>query len=175
MIERADAIGGWMSREELSWLAAMAATHHNIAEVGSWKGRSTAAIADNTSGIVYAIDTWRGSDEPAHHAELDDKDPEWLFGEFEKNRAPNVIAIRGTSLEAAEMFAQQGKTFDMIFIDGAHDVESVKADIRAWRPLLADGGLLCGHDYFTTVQEAVDSLLVVRPGGGSIWVFVSDR
>lgn len=171
-IERALGIQGWMSPEELRYLSEQAAKHKRIAEVGSWRGRSTAAISDSTDGVVFAVDTWAGSPETDFDPEFTAGGPEWLFDEFMRSAASNVTAIRMTSLDAAEYFRNRGETFDMIFIDGAHDVESVKADIGAWLPLLAEGGLLCGHDYFTTVQEAVDSLLKARPARGSIWEMV---
>lgn len=172
MIERALGIDGWMAPEELLWLATSAKKHRLILEVGSWLGRSTAAIADNTDGIVYAVDTWRGSG--AEHADiLSSHGEDWLYREFISHAADNVVPIRMTSLEAAEMFTTQShRLFDMIFIDGAHDVESVRADLLAWRPLLAEGGLFCGHDYFTTVKEAVDSVLTARIAAHTIWEMV---
>lgn len=166
-IDRARGIQGWMEPNELTWLAEQAKTHYRIAEIGSWLGRSTAALSDHTPGTVVAVDTWAGSDEPAHHALLAGKDPDWLYREFLRNVGSNVEAVRMNSLEAAAVLAE--RRFDMIFIDGAHDVASVKADIEAWLPLLEPGGLLCGHDYFTTVKEAVDSVLVARMASGSIW------
>jgi len=177
MIERADSIVGWMSIEELTWLARQARRHSRILEVGSWLGRSTAALSDNTEGVVYAVDTFLGSPETNDDPSWKDH-PEpwnWLWEEFKKNAAENIIPARMQSVEAAAMFAKAGETFDMIFIDGAHDTESVKADIKAWRPLLAPGGLLCGHDYFTTVKEAVDEL-IPRPmiAAGTIWKEAED-
>jgi predicted O-methyltransferase YrrM len=72
-----------------------------------------------------------------------------------------------TSLEAAAKLV--GLEFDMIFIDGAHDYENVKADILAWRPL-SEGGLLCGHDYGTCWDGVVKELIPhPKVGAGSIW------
>jgi hypothetical protein len=59
----------------------------------------------------------------------------------------------------------------MVFLDGSHDYESVVRDILAWRSLVADGGLLCGHDHsWPGVERAVLELLGdVDAGPGSIW------
>jgi len=161
-----------MSPEELAWLAEQARTHTQIAEIGSWRGRSTAALADNTPGTVFAIDTWEGSKETDFDPGFQAGGAEWLWQEFLRNRADNVRWARMASVEAARWFAGQGETFDMIFIDGAHDYESVKEDIAAWRPLLAPGGLFCGHDYWPDgeVTRAVNDTISAHAAAGSIWV-----
>jgi hypothetical protein len=45
-----------------------------------------------------------------------------------------------------------------VFIDAAHDYESVKADLEAWVPRIGPGGFIAGHDYFDApgVKQAVD-------------------
>jgi Methyltransferase domain len=166
-IQNAMKIEGFMYSSELQWLAECASTHNHIVEIGSWLGRSTRALADNTSGTVTAVDTWTGMDTTfnegqAYGSYLVDKPKDWLLNEFKRNISGlnNIRIVRMTSLEAAVTLKEM--SFDMIFIDGSHNYEAVRADILAWHPLLAEGGLLCGHDYegqFPGLVRAVRELL----------------
>jgi len=172
-----------MEENELLWLAEQASTHKRIVEIGSWKGRSTRAMADNLpeGGTIVAVDTWKGSDEEPHREELSIHPDGWLLDEFKRNMAglSNVTLLQQTSLAAAAIF--QGHKFDMIFLDASHDYENVKADILAWGPLVAEGGLFCGHDYgaysmiegrkvHCGVMYAVDEFIPNhRIGMNSIW------
>ena len=169
---------GFMSDSELEWLAMQALGHQRIAEIGSWTGRSTLALAMNTKGVVWAVDTWLGA-----HGDLDDivaiKGKEWAFNQFRHNLrfCPNVYVKRMTSLSASVQF--EPASLDFVFIDAAHDYASVANDIKAWSPLLIRGGLLCGHDYCDSrwpgVRQAVDELVPERrlmdPNNGerSLW------
>jgi len=154
-----------MLDQELRWLATRARERKRIAEIGSWKGRSTRALADHTNGVVFAVDTWNGSNEEAHHRELAGRESWWLADEFKNNLsdhldARKVIMVRQPSLLAARSIVSSLR-FDMVFIDAEHTNEAVKADIAAWRPLVAAGGLLCGHDYggpWTGVTRAVNEV-----------------
>lgn len=186
-IERALKIEGWMQPVELEWLAKQASTRKVIAEIGSWKGRSTRAILDNmpADAVLYAVDTWKGSGEPAHLRELAGKHENWLFEQFIANvheyaKEPDwkLRTCPGTSLEYASYLGGANGCyhieFDMIFLDASHTYENVKADILAWKPLLAPGGLLCGHDFggsFEGVQRACYHTLKnpKKVGAGSIW------
>jgi predicted O-methyltransferase YrrM len=170
MPPKAIEIFGWMTAEELDWLSEKAAYHQRIVEIGCWAGRSTRALAERTSGEVYAVDTWNGlgaagEQQTIHQKLLQGKSDDWLLGEFKANTADlkNIHILQMTSLEAARKLA--GQKFDMVFIDASHDYGNVKADILAWRPLLSAGGLLCGHDYVQSwpdVGRAVDELLPQR-------------
>lgn len=61
--------------------------------------------------------------------------------------------ITTKSTEFAKTLQTSGKDFlgkdtvDFVYIDAAHDHESVANDILAWWPLLKEGGILAGHDF----------------------------
>lgn len=176
-ISNAILIPGWTNEAELLWLAEQALTRHSIVEVGCWKGRSTRALADNTPGFVIAVDTWKGTPADGHYKELADKPGTWLYNQFYNNCGylSNVNMRQCESIAQARLLAALGRSaFDMIFIDAAHDYESVKADIVAWRPRLVPGGLLCGHDFDAGrpgVVQAVRELIPnIGRGPGSIWI-----
>lgn len=191
-IHKALTIPGFTNLYELEWLAKQASAHKRIVEIGSWKGRSTRAMADNLSsdGVLYAVDTWNGTPEDPHFKELIDKPADWLYNQFLEGlceyAAPptnnrRVVPVRQASVLAAKSFSGtrdtygQPYTFDMIFIDAGHSYADVKADCLAWRPLLAPGGLFCGHDYepgrggvIKAVNECVPT--ANRLGIGTIWI-----
>lgn len=166
-------VSGWMSKLELDWLREKAKTRMVVVEVGCWMGITTRELAAVTPGKVYAVDTWEGSAE--HKALLAGKDADFLFRNFQGNvnGHQNVVPIRRHSVNAAEEFKAMGICPDMVFIDAAHDYENVKADILAWREVLAEGGLLCGHDFDQGRDGVVNAVreLIPNPktGPGSIW------
>lgn len=159
---------GYMSEAELVWLAEAASKHKHIVEIGSWTGRSTLALADNTPGDVLAVDTWLGSTNGDLQDILVQKGKDWAWKEFWKNirHVKNIHVSRLESTQAAKLNRALGHRYDMVFIDASHDSESVAKDITSWRPLLESGGLLCGHDYTDTrwfgVKQAVDILVPDR-------------
>ena len=171
---------GWCEQNDLEYLARHASQSKRIVEVGSWHGRSTTCLADNTDGIVFAVDTWGGSEE--HHGVLPQMDKpayrefcDRVYGSFCSNMksyidSGKVIPVHLPSVEAARLFtALNCGTFDMVFIDAAHDYENVKADLLAWRPLVR--GLFCGHDAgHGPVMQALAEILPNRlPNDGSMW------
>lgn len=157
-IDRALQTDGWMTTKELTYLAMVAKNAMKIVEVGSWKGRSTCALAENTIGVVYAIDTWQGSPEQGT-----DFDPVQVELEFHRNvKGLPVIPWKADSIFAAGLLDTLDVQFDLVFIDAKHAYESVKEDIQAWMKLVRRGGILCGHDYhecWPGVQKAVGELL----------------
>jgi len=132
----------------------------SFVEVGSWKGKSSAFFvveAFNSGKKINAffVDTWKGSDE---HEQMDVIKTDSLYDLFVNNMKPlegMFTAIRKTSVEAAKEFADE--SLDAVFLDAAHDYESVKADIGAWIEKIKPNGIISGHDYlFPGVKSAVD-------------------
>ena len=167
-------IPGWTAPGDLEYLASAASKSPRIAEVGSWRGRSTYVLAKSTPGMVYAIDTWAGSAE--HKEELAAKPKDWLFLDFKNNMSgvDNITVSRTSSLVAASQCFEAGLKLDMIFIDASHDYAGVRADIVAWLPNLREGGIMCGHDYdpgWPGVKQAVHELIPKFrvPTGSTIW------
>lgn len=167
---RAEQIEGWMDPEELEWLADEARSHSCIIEIGSYLGRSTMALADNTKGCVFAVDNFLG---PTDGCEVPDRDT--IFERFSENLKEHLII--GKVLPVIEDHVKvDPKEFpvpDMIFIDGDHSYESVKRDIEKWEPILGPEGLLCGHDLdyrFPGVEQALKELVPdYKKGPGRIW------
>lgn len=72
------------------------------------------------------------------------------------------------SVDAARRCVQTGMKFDSVFIDGDHNYAECKADIQAWMPLLRQGGLICGHDYWPAHIGVMDAVNEVFDGRHSV-------
>jgi hypothetical protein len=138
-------IDGWMSPEDLEFLFESAKRMSSIVEIGSWKGRSTHALLSGCPGTVHAVDHFKGSLAPQASGLAREAARVDIHAEFLRNvgHFPNLVVHRMKSLEAAPGFLD--KSIDMVFIDGEHLYEDVKADILAWLPKTVK--LICGHDY----------------------------
>ena len=156
----------------------------HFVEVGTWKGMSASYMAveiiNSNKKIKFdCVDTWLGSEEHLNPESsffnnklLEDGD--WLYNLFLENVKPvkNYINIkRGISWEVAKQY--EDKSLDFIFIDAAHDYESVLKDLENWYPKLKSSGFIAGHDYHhPPLKLAVDKFFgvdVVEKNGGS-WV-----
>jgi len=167
----ANNVDGWMTFPELKFLYESSKNHKVIAELGSWKGRSTHALLTGTKGVITAIDTWEGSqdkgDATNEQAKKDD-----IYEIFRENTKEfeNLNAIKGRGSEVVKNFAD--KTFDMVFIDAGHTYEEVKEDIENWLPKAKM--LISGHDYYPRVWDGVVKAVdekFGKPDGvaGTIW------
>lgn len=171
-----ESIEGWVSQyEQIALLHLPSMVDHlpgNIVEIGSYKGRSTIALALGSSLLskskhrIYAIDPF--IDPPFH--------------DFEANIMNHgldkwIIPIKKHSFDAYE---DCPKAISAIFIDGDHEYASIKHDVVNYVPRVLKGGLIAFHDYsgewpgvFRTANElcekdgfeavmTYDNLLLVR-------------
>ena len=162
-------IPGWMTPGELDFLYKTAKEMDSIVEIGSWKGRSTHALLSGCKGTVTAIDTWKGTKGEEGNPHIEAEGHDVFTDDFMKNvgHFPNLVPMRMTSLEAAALIPD--KSVDMVFIDGDHSYEAVRADIAAWLPKARK--LICGHDWqWHTVQEAVTEAFGEIDTAETCWV-----
>ncbi len=124
-------------------------------EVGSWLGGSTRDIAKlmPEEGIVYAIDTWKGSEEHqpgevCYHMPIDLLFRQFLSNVIHENLQHKIIPVKLASAEAAKKLALLNLKADFIYLDAAHDYENIKQDLNVWYPFLKEGGVFCGDDFF---------------------------
>lgn len=128
----------------------------NVCEVGSWHGDSAKAMVSTGKCTVMCVDHWRGSDYLIEAA-IEDPPLQKFLANCKHEIRLNAINYRtGNSVDVAKDFSEQGRQFDIIFLDASHDYESVKADIEAWLPCLREDGLMIGHDYHTNLFPGVD-------------------
>lgn len=168
-----------MTSEELSWLTQQARRAALVAEVGVWKGRTTAALL-NGGAQVWSSDLWApyltddASDEVAQ--ELRRRGGDAIMREFITTFQPylgsRLRLFRADSKTLAEEIRRTSMMFDFVFIDGDHSAAMVQRDIRALWPVLRRGGLMAGHDFhMPEVQQGVLSCFNVAPMRpcGMIW------
>lgn len=152
----ARSVPGWMSYKELTWLAEQAdklPAGGTWLEVGTWKGRSFAAVVLSVPDgcRVLAVDHWQGTpgenENQASPAQGGNAWRHFLDISDELNRLRPTVEIGHhccASVIGALQFADN--SLDVVFIDAAHDFKSVLDDLKAWLPKVKPGGLLCGHD-----------------------------
>jgi predicted O-methyltransferase YrrM len=179
-VSRARAIKGWMSEEELCWLATQALYARTIVEVGSFRGRSARALADHTDGVVWCIDPWDGiylRDDGAVHTKINTAVyPEFCANLRDHIDSGRVVPVKAKSLDLDTLellLADLGDGADLVFLDGDHRRHIVTNEIVTYRSLVKPGGILAGHDYthsdWPGVKEAVDAIFPQVNLCGSIW------
>lgn len=163
-------IPGWFDfRDVYDRIALTVPDGGKVVEVGCYKGRSAVYLAQrfedfNRTPDFFLVDTFRG-------------DADTGTGDFYDECRQNLEAadldhlprmIREESVDASALF--EDGSLDAVFIDAAHDFESVKADLAAWRPKVKPGGILAGHDADSYgVQKALADAHIEAGRVGRCW------
>jgi predicted O-methyltransferase YrrM len=146
-------VEGWLGEQEAWSLHRAVATFPSagpvrVVEIGSWKGRSTVAVASAVAarpegGVVHAIDPHRGGVPHRFFGEEDTFDQ--FLANVERAGLSGVVdPIRATSA-AARAKVSDGSVH-VLFVDGSHRLEDVRADIEIWEPSLCPGARIAFHD-----------------------------
>ena len=156
---RLDEIPGWLTREEAEWLHERAKKSKRVLEIGCFMGRSTVAMLAATTmrdgpHSMVVIDTFDARE--TSMAEKYAGDAPLVLRHFVENithdrSLPLPLIIIGEACQA-RLFAPQ---FDFIFIDGAHDEDSVRDDLETARRVALPGCVVAVHDYGDPDREGL--------------------
>lgn len=117
-----------------------------IVEVGTFIGGSAEALCEGMGegARLITIDNFRGvAKSPTENH------PPLTILAYALQRLDRFLdratMVVGDARTLAATFTPQ--SIDLVFLDGAHDYENVKADIEAWLPAVKPTGLMAGHDF----------------------------
>lgn len=157
-------IKGWFDFPSIYDNAIEKATNKSIlVEVGVAYGKSINYLASKAkeagkSPQIFAVDLFKGT--IGERSGTYSKD---MFSAFVQNvhACGNNELIRTLVMDSAEAAGEfKDASCDLVFIDAAHDYESVKRDLLAWLPKVKKGGIFAGHDIDARgVHRAVSEVL----------------
>lgn len=146
-IRRVMAVEGMIAEaeaEELMRLASKVPSGDCIVEVGSYRGRSTTALAlGSKAAPVYAIEPHE-SFEGIYGGEFGPADRRAFFENL--LRAGVVERVRLVNLSSEVASQGWDRTIGLLWIDGDHSLEGARRDYDAWRPFLQPGSTVAFHD-----------------------------
>ena len=118
-------------------------------EVGSLRGEFAAYLLKSWKGKrLYLVNAWKHA--PGAR-DANNADPEGQLDNMSTafravyEFSSRAVIVRDSSVMASQLFPDGA--LDFVYIDAAHDYESVKDDLRAWVPKVRAGGLVIGDDY----------------------------
>jgi len=153
-----------------------------VIEVGTWKGRSAIRLANEAKNLnhrceIVCVDTFLGSSEhwlDREHGFFNQLDIKLgrptLYETFIKNVIDHKVTDYITPLPlpsrlAAMVLKPTGLMADLIYIDGAHDYDSVLEDLTHWSRILSPNGIILCDDYgpWPGVERAIFAFCTANP------------
>lgn len=154
-------IEGWTTDAEAAELRRLAGDGL-VLEVGTFKGFGAVWMAQG-GATVWAVDWHRGD------TDLGPRDTlcAWWTNVRRHHVEDQVVGLVGRIEQTLPMLRHE--SFDLVFVDAAHDLDSVRRDIALCRPLVRPGGRIAFHDHspvWPGVVQAVAELRARLVGAG---------
>ncbi len=131
-----------------------------VVEVGTWNGNSTITLAKMIpeDGVIHAVDHWFQTKQyyrgdaglyavPGNKEYIPKVYQQFLSNVIHAKLTHRIIPHVMSSLKASKELARLNVVPDLIYIDAAHDEDSVYEDITAWFPFVKGHGLMFGDDW----------------------------
>ena len=142
---------GWLSPQEAKELQRLA-KDKTVLELGAWKGRSTVVLAE-VARYVVSVDRHQGIAEVGGEDSL----PDYL--QSVRNLANVAIVVA----QFDKIVPLLGSFFDMAFVDGDHDKQSVKFDVQLAMEHVHGRGIIALHDFdFESVRAGAAEIFGKR-------------
>jgi hypothetical protein len=134
------------------------------AEIGVAGGANATDLLKNGIEKIFLIDNWATTGETGDGSFPQDFH-DWNYQEMLKNLKlfqGKYHILKGLSSDM-HSFIFDG-TLGLVYVDGAHDYESVKSDSKNYIPKLVKGGIIAFHDYPNEagVKMAVDEFAALN-------------
>jgi predicted O-methyltransferase YrrM len=157
-VSTAGQVEGWLTDEQAHQLwhaAASLQPKQRIVEIGSFRGRSTVALAlAAPEGVeILAIDPHSGVDRAPQETKLDLDAGAEDGVVFARNLRRFGVADRVNHIQklSSHALGDVRGAADVLFIDGAHGFRSARQDIVLYGDLVPQGGTMLIHDSFSSV------------------------
>ena len=140
-------VQGMLTEGEVDFLYRLGQVNHCrgvIVEIGSFKGKSTIALARGAAAthqaLVYAVDPHRIQPEEGY---LEDTEAQFLANIKNAGVEKQIVPMIMNSAAAARGW---DKPVRLLWIDGDHRYEPSKLDFTLWEPYVVEGGIIAMHD-----------------------------
>jgi hypothetical protein len=133
-------------------------------QLGAFTGDASVWLCDNVLTGTYCyltdVDTWEGSDEPAHK----DMDFVSVYDTYRRktDHYQQVLRVTSTTMDFLNR-PNKNEIFDFIYVDADHTTVGVILDAELSWPLLKSGGIMAFDDY-TWGHESGDPRLAPMVG-----------
>jgi hypothetical protein len=138
-------------------ISKLVSNYATIVEIGVFKGQFSQFLASKIPNRLYLVDPWEcgpmiSGDQDGNNVELF-TNAENLYKVVNHHFRffPNVSIHR---MKSNEFFAlSKPNSYDVIYIDGDHSYEGVKADLECARVTIRKYGWIMGHDYEMNMEK----------------------